>query len=194
MKFINISDTKLKVILTPTDLCEYGIDASDGDYTTPRVRAAVREILTRAERECGFSADGERILVQIYPLPSGECELLVTRLTALSRRNRDVLAASDGISLLESSRAVYRFDTLPDMRSALRITSRPDARADLYRDDLGRYYLCRDETLTDGISEFEIFIEYGDRLSALPLAVLSEYGERLATDTPLSTILSEYTL
>lgn len=194
MKFINISDTKLKVILTPTDLCEYGIDASDGDYTTPRVRAAVREILTRAEMECGFSADGERILVQIYPLPSGECELLVTRLTALSRRNRDVLAASDGISLLESSRAVYRFDTLPDMRSALRIASRPDARADLYRDDLGRYYLCLDETLTDGISEFEIFIEYGDRLSALPLAVLSEYGERLASDTPLSTILSEYTL
>lgn len=194
MKFINISDTKLKVILTPTDLCEYGIDASDGDYTTPRVRAAVREILTRAERECGFAADGERILVQIYPLPSGECELLVTRLTAISRRNRDVLAASDGISLLESSRAVYRFETLPDMRSALRITSRSDARADLYRDDLGRYYLCLDETLTDGISEFEIFIEYGDRLSALPLAVLSEYGERLASDTPLSTILSEYTL
>ena len=194
MKFINISDTKLKVILTPTDLCEYGIDASDGDYTTPRVRTAVREILTRAERECGFSADGERILVQIYPLPSGECELLVTRLTALSRRNRDVLAASDGISLLESSRAVYRFETLPDMRSALRITSHPDARADLYRDDLGRYYLALDETLTDGISEFEIFIEYGDRLSALPLAVLSEYGERLASDTPLSTILSEYTL
>ena len=190
MKFINISDTKLKVILESTDLVEYGIDVKDGDYTTPKVRSAVREILTRAEADCGFCADGDRILVQIYPLPSGECELLVTRLAALSRKHRDAISSSDGISLLESSRATYRFDSLDDMRSALHIASRPDATASLYRDDLGRYYLTLDEMLTDGISEFEVFIEFGDRLSALPLTVLSEYGQRIATDTPLSTILS----
>ena len=194
MKFINISDTKLKVILAATDLLEYGIDETVGDYTTPRVRGAVREILTRAEAECGFSADGDKILVQIYPLPSGECELLVTRLTALSRKYRDTLSASDGISLLEESRGIYRFETVEDMCSAIRIAARPDVRADLYRDDLGRYYLCFDEMVTDGISEFEVFIEFGERLSSLPLPVISEYGERIAKDTTLAAIICEYTL
>ena len=177
-----------------TDLVEYGIDVKDGDYTTPKVRSAVREILTRAEADCGFCADGDRILVQIYPLPSGECELLVTRLAALSRKHRDAISSSDGISLLESSRTIYRFDSLDDMRSALHIASRPDATADLYRDDLGRYYLTLDEMLTDGISEFEIFVEYADRLSAIPLAVLSEYGKCLTKDTTLAVILSEYVM
>lgn len=194
MKFLNISDTKLKVTLSASECLEYGIDASTEDNATPSVRAALREILALAEVECGFSVAGEKILVQLCPLPSGECELLVTKLTALSRRYKDAISSSEGVSVLENSRATYRFDTAENLCSAIRSATRSDTIADLYRDDLGRYYLCLDETVTDGISEFEVFIEFGDRLSALPLAVLSEYGQRIAKDTTLAAIICEYTL
>ena len=193
MKFLNISDTKLKVTLSAAECLEYGIDASAEDHTTPSVRAALREILALAEVECGFSVAGEKILVQLCPLPSGECELLVTKLTSLSRKYKESISSSGGVSVLENSRAVYRFDTAENLCSAVRALPRTEALVDLYRDDLGRYYLCLEETVSDGISEFEVFIEFGERLSALPIPVLSEYGECIAKDIPLLTV-SEYTV
>ena len=191
MKFLNISDTKLKVTLSSEDCLEYGINVSRGDYTTRRTRSAVRRILALAEGECGFTSGTDKILVQLYPLPTGECELLVTRLTSLSHKDRELLASSDGISLVEQTRAAYRFADPKSMRSAVRAVYREGVRADLYRDDLGRFYLTLDEEITDGISEFEIFIEYGERLSALPIAVLSEYGECLAKENGFDRILND---
>ncbi|MBR2972475.1 MAG: adaptor protein MecA [Clostridia bacterium] len=180
MKFLNISDIKLKVTLSPEDCRDYGIDTAKGEISTREVRRAVRVIIERAREECGFSVGSDRILVQTYPLPSGECELLITRLSAVPHRERAVLTSSDGMSTMEHRRGVYRFSSIDDLRSAVRAAYREDAECDLYLDDLGRYYLHVSEHVTDGLSEFEIFIEYGERLAALPIAVLSEYGTHLA--------------
>lgn len=193
MKFLNISDTKLKVTLSSEDCLEYGIDPSGGDYTTREIRGAVRRILAVAADECGFSSAGEKILVQLYPLPSGECELLVTRLADLSRKDRDTLTSTDGISLLEQTRGIYRFSDPESLSAAVRAVYREGVESDLYRDDLGRFYLSLKEEIADGISEFEIFIEYGERLSALPIAVLSEYGVRLAVGNAFDYIISHGT-
>jgi negative regulator of genetic competence, sporulation and motility len=189
LKFLNISDTKLKVTLTSADCLEYAIDAEEG-YNTRRMRSAVRRILTLAEEECGFSAVGEKILVQLYPLPSGECELFVTVLTTLSGRDRDAVSSADGVSLLEQARAIYRFADFAGLADAVRAVYREGVESDLYSDDLGRFYLSLKEEITDGISEFEIFIEYGDRLAALPIAVLSEYGKCLAKGNALEYVIS----
>lgn len=191
MKFLNISDKKLKVTLTPEDCRAYGIDTAKGDYSTREIRQALRNILTQAAAECGFSAEGDKILVQLYPLPDGECELLVTRLVALSHKDRVTLSSSDGISLFEEKRTTYRFASFSDLYSAVRAVYREGVVCDLYRDDLGRFYLSLEEEISDGISEFEIFIEYGERLSALPMAVISEYGKRLVKGSAFEYILSE---
>lgn len=191
MKFLNISDIKLKVILTEEDCEKYGIDRECSDYSTRQVRQAVREILERAEHECGFCAAGDKILVQLYPLPEGECELFVTRLLSVSRKNRAELSSADGISLMEHKRGTYRFSSEEILKSAVRAALRDGVTCDLYRDDLGRYYISVNEEFTDGISELEIFVEYGERLPAFPIAVISEYGECLAKDISLESILSE---
>ena len=191
MKFLNINDTKLKVTLTARDLIEYRIDITVSDYSTKEIREAIRAILEVAKSECGFSVSGEKILVQLYPLPGGECEILVTKLGAVSKKDRAVLSSSESVSVMEHRRGTYRFDTLVELRLAVRGAYRKDAPSDLYRDDLGRYYLHIDEEFTDGISEYEIFVEYGERLNSLPIAVLSEYGTLLAKDTPLAHILSD---
>ena len=148
-------------------------------------------ILERAEEECGFSAGSDRILVQTYPLPGGECELLITRLNAVSHRDRAALTSADGMSMLEHKRGTYRFSSADDLRFAVRAVYREGLDADLYLDDLGRYYLHVSEQFTDGISELEIFVEYGERLPAFPLAVLSEYGSLLVEKSAFDYIISD---
>ena len=191
MEFLNISDIKLKVTLTPEDAKSFGIDSTGGDFSGVETRRAIRKILAMAESECGFSADGGRILVQLYPLPDGSCELLVTRLVSMSRRDRSVIAESEGLSIIEERQATYRFDSREELIRAARTVRRGDVVADLYRDDLGRYYINAREELSDGISELEVFVEFGERLSALPIPVISEYGTLLAKGNAIAFVLSE---
>ena len=42
--------------------------------------------------------------------------------------------------------------------------------------------------MTDGISELEIFVEFGERISSVPIAVLSEYGTLLAKKNAIDKI------
>ena len=189
MKFLNISDIKLKVTLSPEDCATYGIEVDLSGYTTKEVRQSIRQILALAESECGFRVDSDKILVQLYPMPSGDCELFITRLSAISRKDRAVLSSADGLSLMENKRGVYRFDTADALFRAVMSAYRKGVASTLYRDDLGRFYLSLDEEVTDGISEFEIFVEYGERLTALPLAVLAEYGRVIADEKALDFIL-----
>ena len=80
MEFLNISDTKLKVTLSPEECVSYGIDTSKSEFTRAEIKEVMRDILSLAEGECGFVVTSEKILVQLYPMPSGECEIFVTKL------------------------------------------------------------------------------------------------------------------
>ena len=191
MKFLNVSDIKLKVTLSPLDCALYGIDTDLGDHTGKEVRQSIRQILVLAESECGFYVGSEKILVQHYPLPSGDLELFITKLSSISRKDRAALFSAEGLLFMENKRGVYRFDTADALFRAVSAAGRKDAKSSLYRDDLGRFYLLIDEEITDGISEFEVFVEYGERLASMPLAVLAEYGRLLSEDKAFEYILSE---
>lgn len=188
MEFLKISDTKLKVTLTEEECLSYNIDTGKGDFSGNDIKRAVREIIALAERECDFRTEGERVLVQIYPLPNLSCELLVTRLVNISRRDRAELAGAEGLALIEKKRGVYRFPDFESLTRAVRAVYRPDMDSNLYRDDLGRYYIHTVEEITDGISELEVFVEFGERLFSLPIAVLSEYGTLLAKGNAIDKI------
>ena len=191
MEFINISDIKLKVILTKKECEAHGIDTARSNFSGVDVRRAIRQILAVAEQECGFKADGTRILVQLYPLPDGRCELLVTKMVAISARDRAALSLSDGVSVMEQRRGAFRFDSREDVFRAVRAVQSRRIDADLYLDDLGRYYISAREDIADGFSELEVLTEFGDRLPSLPMAVLSEYGTLLARGNALEYVLSE---
>ena len=190
MEFLNISDIKLKVTLSPEECAAYGIDTSLADFSGADVRRAIREVIATAEQECGFKTAGDRVLVQLYPLPDARAELLVTRLVGMSRRDRGVLSSSEGVSLMEHKRGIYRFDTASDLVRAVRAVYREGVLSDLYRDDLGRYYISVGEDITDGFSDMEALVEFGERLSSLPIAVLSEYGELLVKGNALEVVYS----
>ena len=188
MDFLNINGMKLKVTLSAEECAAYNIDTDRMDYSSSDVKRAIREILSAAERECDFKADGDRVLVQLFPLPDTSCEVLVTRLNGISRRDRAELSDTDGLSLLEQRRCVFRFADFQDLLRAVRLVYREGIVSDLYIDDLGRYYIHAKEEITDGISELAIFTEFADRLQSLPLAVLSEYGTLLAKGDAIDRI------
>ena len=101
MKFLNISDTKLKVILSPEECVSYGIDTGKSEFTRTEIKEVMRDILLLAEGECGFVVTSEKILVQLYPMPNGECEVFVTKLVGLTSRDRGMLKGVDGLTTIE---------------------------------------------------------------------------------------------
>ena len=80
MELIKISDSKLKIALTPTDMEKYSLDIQTMDYDKQRqdrhsgsfwMRQSIRQALTRLRK---------KIFVQIYSSIGGGCEMYVTKL------------------------------------------------------------------------------------------------------------------
>ena len=191
MEFLNIGDTKLKVTLTQSECERYGIDTAKSDFTRSEIKGVMRDIILLAEEKCAFSVSSEKILVQLYPLPSGECEIFVTKLTGLPNKERMALRGADGLSTLESRRGIYRFDSRDELRAAARAISTSEAECELYIDEVGQYYISIEEGIVDGISDYEVLVEFGERLKNLPLHVLSEYGKLLIWENTLERIISD---
>lgn len=191
LKFINIKDTKLKIILTPDECRERGIDTARSEYTKAEIRSIVRELLPIAEGECGFSITTDKILIQAYPMPEGECEIFITKLRGISARDRSFLNGEEDLTSLAFREGVYRFDSRDILVRAIDSVTNKSKRCDIYVDEYGRYYIKTEEELTDGISDIESLIEFGERLRELPIEVRSEYGKKMYSSILLDEALAD---
>ena len=88
MELILISESKLKIMLSPDDMKEYEIDCQSVDYGNTETRRAFWSILDRAKQQTGFDAASERVYIQMYPSRDGGCEMYVTKLGALGDGKR----------------------------------------------------------------------------------------------------------
>lgn len=79
MELIKISQTKLKIMLSPEDMKHYELDTAK--MCDLSGRTAFRNILNDARDRCGFDTLGDRVFVQYYPEKNGGCEMFVTKLT-----------------------------------------------------------------------------------------------------------------
>ena len=190
MNFFNIGDNKLKVVLSSDECAAYGIDTGKTEFSGREIKEAVRDILSYAERECGFAVTSEKLLVQLYPMPSGECEIFVTKLTGLSKRDKRALLEVDGLATLQKKRVLYRFARRDDLVRAIKAVYSEGIECQLYRDGEDRYYISVDEEITDGVSELEILIEFADRLTDVPLHLLSEYASLVPDVDSFEKIIS----
>ncbi|MBQ8408535.1 MAG: adaptor protein MecA [Clostridia bacterium] len=78
MELILISNTKLKIMLSESDMRQYRI-GSESDCAEPATRRAIRSLLEHAREQIGFNTEGEEIFVQLYTSKRGGCELFVTK-------------------------------------------------------------------------------------------------------------------
>jgi len=134
MDMILISDTKLKVMLSPLDMEELALSGDDIDYNNTETRRAFWSILDEAKHKTGFDAARTRVFIQVYPSKSGGCELYVTKLASRNaashdsrhriscrvKRTSDTSESSALSDVIENERGcvVYRFRLLDALLGA----------------------------------------------------------------------------
>lgn len=78
MEVILISDSAVKVMLSPQDLSAYAVTWEDLDEDNAACRRAFRKILSETKHKTGFDPFSGTLSVQVYPCRSGGCELYMT--------------------------------------------------------------------------------------------------------------------
>lgn len=187
MEFLTVGGIKLKVVLDSRECEKYNIKSIEAGEPSPTVRASLHEILLAADDECGFNVEGERLLIQIYPLQNGGAELFVTKLSAIPERERRSVTESGIMTYTERS-AYFRFPSELELLGAAR--ARKNRVSRVYKAIDGEYYLAISENIIAGISDCEILSEFGERIHKLPLGLNGEYGSLILSDKPLSELLS----
>ena len=185
MEFLTVGNVKLKIILDPAESREYGIDGAGDGELSPEVRLSVRRLLSTAADTVAFFTAGERLLIQIYPIPKGGAELFVTKLSAIPERERRAITES-GILTYLSRGAYYKFSDLKTLSRVGRILK--ERECDLYLGHDGDYYLAIDEGLVGELSDCDVLSEYGERIHRLPLGISGEWGCVLLSSRPLSDL------
>lgn len=75
MEFILVNSVKLKIMLSPQDMKEFGLAANAPESAFSR--AALRKLLDRANSETGFDTKHAKLYVQAFPAPDGSLELFL---------------------------------------------------------------------------------------------------------------------
>lgn len=170
MEFLLIGESKIKIVLGREEAESYGLDTGAPDVSGPAARRAFWRILDMAKVQVGFDPAGDKVLIQLYPIKSGGCELFVTKLGILSDSSARLVSKSDRIAMLSKKRSIYSFDCLDDIIRASRAVKAASGelslRSDVYSEG-DRYYLSIEEYGKGGEPvEFPCILEFGSGLTA----------------------------
>ncbi len=179
MELLRISDKKLKVSLSDSDMEKYRLDCESLDYDTTETRSAFWQILDEAKHQIGFDACGGKLFVQVYPSRGGGCEMYITLVAGETDEDHP---------RSEWRESVYRFSSLALLQAVLR-----QLQAVGYHEKSSLYFLCGAYYLfiferAEGnlisprsLGEYGFIEEYGTRLfGGLRHLYVREHGACLA--------------
>ncbi len=189
MEFLRIGDSKIKIVLNRTELERYGISTSE-DGCNSGNRRAVWEILEEAKSSVGFDPEGDKILVQFYPMKDGGCEIFVTKLGILAESSARSVIRSERVTLLSKLRRYFVFSSLCDVECAVRAVLSDellDRKATLLGAE-NTYILALDE-IADGYStELAALLEFSRSATEELFLYATEHFNTLYEDVPLKLI------
>ena len=174
MELIRISDSKLKIMLTPTDMCHFELNTdSFGDDST-KMRQAFRHLMDEIKKQTGFTADDSHISIQYFPSREGGCEMFVTNLPPITDGKEERAQAKQNAALPSPQRysgsfrrdCAYRFE---DLNHLLLVCKRLReigyiGESSAFRDEKKQYYLFLTLLCSTPFSmpeEFNFVLEYG---------------------------------
>lgn len=182
MELIRISQHKLKIMLTESDMQIYEIPESYGGGDAD-IREALRAVLTEAGKRTGLDFSGRKYSVQFFPSRGGGGEMFVTRFdeahgeTAEAEPERDASAA--GPVRWDYAEA-FSFDAIEHLLAVCRALSEGGFahRSAAFLDERGRYYLFAE---APGIHR-PMISEYGKSESARAVGLyITEHGQEICT-------------
>ena len=78
MELIRINDRKLKIMLTPSDMSHFEMNAERLGEDTEQMRRSFRMLMKEVRRKIAFDLDDRRVSVQYFPSREGGCEMFVS--------------------------------------------------------------------------------------------------------------------
>lgn len=208
MELIRISDSKLKIMLTPTDMCHFELNTDLFAKDSEQTKIAFRHLMEEIKKQIGFDADDNRISVQYFPSREGGCEMFVTQLQArppiTDGKDERAHSSQKALQLHQSQKSngafrrdcAYRFETLNDLllvcKRLQQIGYIGDSSA--FRDEKKQYYLLLTLLCSSPFSmpeEFNFVLEYGYWENAAMLKLyIREHGSLIASPDAVSELSS----
>lgn len=183
MELIRISDRKLKIMLTPSDMRHFELNSSTFGEDSTQMHHAFRLLLAEIQRQTDFEADDRQISVQYFPSREGGCEMFISRLCECEEPGKE----SPRLPALQKHpagfhrEAAYRFDCL---QTLLEVCQRL----------LRIHYIGKSDALWDAHGGYHLILSF---LSHTPfgtpeeLCFLVEYG-KLENASQVRRYLSEH--
>ena len=191
MEFLAIGEMKIKIVLTKEERERCGLSTRE-DGCVSSSKRAVWEILDSA-RECvGFDPGGDKILVQVYPLPDGGCEMFVTKLGLLGDSSARLVSRSDRVTLLARRMVHYLFCDRDTLLAAVRAIAwiSPDSDSSLYTYS-GTYVLTLLEHTSSDVREYGVLREFGEEISEELFSYVCEHYDAVYKEHAVENLLSE---
>ncbi len=193
MDVLKISETKIKIMLSPSDVESYGLNPSLEDYGDKATRSKVWKILDYVKRHHGFDHDGDKLLIQFYPSRDGGAELFVTKLTAILPKNERAISKSNDVTMLEARRKIYRFPELSDLIKAAKIIKGRGCvgESELFFSEEDGYYLEiaeRGSLRFGNICEFAILSEFSDYVPREKHPYITEHFKKLTSGNAIELL------
>lgn len=184
MDVLKISESKVKIMLSKYDIKKFKLDIDNVDYNDLKTRNKVFDILDYVKKQHGFNHEGDKLLIQFYPSRDGGAELFVTKLEGISQRNERAVSRSPNVTLLDTKRVIYNFQSFEDLVRASRIIkdSKSIKSSELFFDENEGYYLELTERGTargGGICDFAILLEYATKVPDVLLPYITEHYTKL---------------
>lgn len=193
MELIRISDRKLKIMLTPTDMRHFELNPDTFPEDSAGMHRSFKHLLEEIKKQTDFEADDHQISVQYFPSREGGCEMFISRMP--SGGDRSASPQTQSLQLRPKSlrgafhrECAYRF---PDLSSLLAVCHRLSAIGYIgsnsaYVDVSDRYYLLLtilSESPFSTPDELQFITEYGAIENATLLRIyLSEHGRVLCAE------------
>lgn len=194
MELIRISNRKIKIMLTPTDMTHFELNADTIGEDTKKTHHAFRLLLSELKNQIGFEADDKHISVQYFPSREGGCEMFISNLD----ENDDMGGASNKMKAEERKALqprtmphrtdcflrefAYCFTHLDDLLSACKRLSSIGyiCESAAYVDTFNRYHLLLSTRCNTPFSipdEIAFLVEHGKVENASTVKIyLREHG------------------
>ena len=178
MELIKITDQKLKIMLTPSDMTQFELDPNTIEDPDAHAHDAFRSLLGEIRRQYGLEFDGDRLSVQYFPSRGGGCEMFVSSMQSQATgedKDRKKRASGFGNAILPIGKPLtgnflretaYRFESLSHLLAAChRLKSIGYiGESSAYRDSTSVYYLLLKMLSTSPFTlpeELVFLCEYG---------------------------------
>lgn len=183
MEFLLVGESKIKIVLTEEERASYGLGASAPDISGPGARRSFWRILDMAKKDVGFDPSGDKILIQLYPIKNGGCEIFVTKLGILPESSARLVSKSNKVAMLSKKNSLYAFDDYEDLIKAARavraVSGDTLPQSDVFVSD-DRYFLSIEEYGKGGEPlEFPCILEFGIGLAADVFIYILEHAVQL---------------